>query len=57
MPSYAAVFQLWFIDFLFRYCFYLLFFWGGGGLCMLANTPVDIHSLRKQPTFCDADLL
>ena len=22
----------------------------------LANTPVDIHSLRKQPTFCDAGL-
>ena len=32
---------------------------GGGGagrLRTVANTPVDIHSLRKQPTFCDADL-
>ena len=32
MPSYAAVFQLWFIDFLFRYCFYLLFGEGGAAV-------------------------
>ena len=29
---------------------------GGGGLRTLASTPVDIHNLRKQPTFCNADL-
>ena len=27
-----------------------------GGLRILANALVDIHNLRKQPAFCDADL-